>query len=62
MNKWRICENDDRAPWRGGFGIEEIDRTLVPSMVCWFYRGWDISVVHKVIDLHNADVEKNENK
>ena len=60
MKKWRIVENEcnlEAAPWRGGFGIEEIDDDLaVPSLVCWFYRGHDRSMVQRIVDLHNKDI------
>jgi len=60
MKKWRIIENEcnlEVAPWSGGFGIEEIDEDLaVPSLVCWFYRGHDRSMVQRIVDLHNKDI------
>ena len=57
MKKWRVVEfgwNLNASPWRGGYGIEEDDdEVAVPSLVCWFYRGYDKSVVQRVVDLHN---------
>jgi hypothetical protein len=61
MKKWRIVKNKwnlDGAPWRGGFGIEEIDEDLaVPALVCWFYRGHDRKVAQRVVDLHNEWID-----
>ena len=60
--KWRRVENEwnlQTAPWSGGFGIEEIDEDLaVPSLVCWFYRGWDESLVDRVVEMHNRWVDE----
>jgi hypothetical protein len=64
VNRWRIVENKwnlKLEPWHGGYGIEEVDDDLVvPSLVCWFYRGTTLEQVQRVVDLHNADLEKME--
>lgn len=56
--KWRITENEwnlRQRPWSESIGIEEDDPQLaVPTMVCWFLRGWLIEDVQAVVDAHNA--------
>lgn len=60
--RWRLCVNEwnlKAAPWDGAFGIEEDDDELsVPSLVCWFYRGWTREDVQRVIDLHNHGLDQ----
>lgn len=57
MRPWRIIENEYNlrmAPWSGAVGIEEIDEEIaVPSIVCWFMRGWDRATVENVVRVHN---------
>lgn len=68
MKKWRIVDNAlnlRHVPWSGAVGIEEIDDTLVvPSLVCWFTRGWtegdEINEKHpayRVVELYNQAIE-----
>jgi hypothetical protein len=56
--RWRILKNEynlQGSPWRGAVGIEEDEPDLsVPAIVCWFTRGWDLSLIQQVIDTHNG--------
>ncbi len=65
--KWRLIENEwnlKSAPWRGAIGIEEVDDDLcVPSVVCWFTRGWDSEkAARQVVELHNAALDNAEER
>lgn len=61
MKRWRIARNVwnlKHAPWYDGVGIEEDNETVVvPSLVCWFYRGDDAEAqANRMVELWNASL------
>lgn len=68
MKRWRVMRDPSNlaiAPWKGAVGIEQIEveddgARFVPTVVCWFTRGWPDSeaIAKHVVDLHNASLPR----
>lgn len=65
MKRWRIAQNEwnlKSAPWSEAVGIEEVDDTDVPAILCWFTRPRGKANAKRVVDLHNSALDRLERR